>query len=261
MIHQEFQHHVKRLYDINKNKRSFIDDVKCTSGFSMDLSFNLLPQLTEEYRNRHELSLSDYKKIFKYTDVNNLWLMSIYNGLEVMPSASGSYGETISSSSGSDITTHGGNAQFKNKLEKFLSTKSLSSEDRLIVKRDDHRPPLPLHFVTSDVLESLSLSKKNYHAVLYKWKDVYLLPYGYYNGYLKMTVVLPRHIYEKRYSKPKNLISQPFEYLVDGVVWVSTVEYILLQTVENHKEINELSSNIDIKSLQSSLYGKKSSIL
>jgi hypothetical protein len=285
-VQQQFQHNVKRTYNVLKNKRIFQDTQGCvngdgqgsvrnykkiknkssmssltstttkstsTPGFSMNFSFNLLPQLTDEYRQRHSLSLNDYRKIFRATDVNYLWMMAIYNGLEVTTSAI----QSSSSAPNSDTVTYSGNTQFKTKLEKFLSlSKNLSSTDRLIAKRDKHKPPLPVHFVSEDTLRSLP-APKNHYTHLYKWKDIYLLPFSYYNGYYKMIAVIPRHIYEMVYSKAKNLLSEPFEYLVDGMVYAGTSEYLLLQTKENHAILSNMTNNREIKEFENCLYLKK----
>lgn len=251
---QHFQHHVKRKYNVVKNKRVFIneEDNKSIKAFSINFSFNMSPQCTEEYRRRHGLSLNDYRKIFKCIEVNQLWMMAIYNGLEVTTSAIQSNSSTPINTE--DSVTYSGNTQFKSKLENYLSsTKILSTVDRLVAKKDKHKPPLPVHFVTLETLQSFP-TPRTYYNSLYKWKDLYLLPFAYYNGYLKMISVLPRHVHECVYSKSKNFLSQPFEFLVNGIVYSGTCEYLLLQTKENHQKLLNMTNNTEVKEYENALY-------
>lgn len=252
-----FQHNVTREYNLNKNKRVFIDPMngKKKVGFSMKMSFNLLPQLTDEYRTRHKLSIMDYRKIFKSMDVNQMWLMVLYNGLEITTSA-------IQSSNSTDDITYSNATQFKNKLEAFLQTKKLSTTNCLVVKHD-HKLPLPVHFISNDALLSIKdISPRclnvnlsiSVYPYLYKFKDIYLVPFGYYAGYLKMIRVVPRHYHEHVYSKSRTLFNRPYEYLVDGMVYYGLSEYVLFQTLENHNFISKSTDSKFIESLHDSLY-------
>lgn len=245
---QCFQHIVEKWYNIKKNKRVFVNytdkdksgnidntskTVKKRPSFKFSYAFNMIPQLTEEYRARHNLSLADYRKIFKGMSVNHMWLMALYHGLEVTTSA------VQSANLQTDVMKYGNNNQYKKKLEEFLKP-NLSKTDRLIGARDKHKLPLPLHFVSEEMLNSIPKPAKKYDHI-FEWKNIYVVPYDYYNGYVKMVSVVPKFIYEKVYNKAKNLISQPFEYFIDGLVWCTLFEYFLLQTVENH----ELLVNMD----------------
>ena len=278
----EFQHHIHRTYNIEKNKRAFesferynveaapkpITKKNTPISFAVKYSFTLPPQLTDEYRKRHDLSLNDYHKIFKSMPANYLWMMAMYHGLEVTSSAIQSSSSATAaapvakSNTGTELPSiastikYSGNTQFKSKLEKFLSENiKLSSEDRLTSKRDKSRPQLPVHFVSEENLKNFPNPnvEKPYYAHLYKWKDIYLLPHSYYNGFLKMIRVMPRHVYEKIYGKPMNVLSRPFEYLVDGLVYSGTTEYVLFQTKEGHNTLNNSTASKD-KEIENSLY-------
>lgn len=278
---QHFQHRIKRTYNVNKHKRQYEDmegDVKpkkgtksvasTTSaakkepingtkkrkyGFSFCYEFNLLPHLTQEYQERHQLSLADFQKIIKYTEPEDLWKMCIVNKLELTTSAIQS-GEVSNcgSTDGEEQLSYAGNAQFHKKIETFISSKKLSTVSKLIAKRDAHRPQLPLHFVTLEVMHSLP-TPSEYYPQLYEFNGVYCVPASYYNGYLKMAVVVPRHIHELVFSKPKNMLTRPAEYLIDGIVYSSTFECFFLQTIEGHDRLCKMTNQDDIRALASSL--------
>lgn len=222
-------------------------------GFSFCYEFNLLPHLTQEYQERHQLSAADFQKIIKYTEPEDLWKMCIVNKLELTTSAIQS-GEVSNSGSldGDEQLSYAGNAQFHKKIETFISSKKLSTVSKLIAKRDAHRPQLPLHFVTPEVLRSMP-APSEYCSQLYEFNGIYCVPASYYNGYLKMAVVVPRHIHELVFSKPKNMLTRPAEYLIDGLVYSSTFECFFLQTIEGHERLCKMTNQDDIRALASAL--------
>lgn len=184
----------------------------------------------------------------------------------------------------------------KKLLEDFFmkSLQIFSFADHLILKNDEHRPPLPIHFVTLDLLlmcynnrnkksitnlsdedyETTNKSKKNtnknksneydhnklqkldytFQHQLIRWKDIDILPFDIYKGYLKMVRVIPRSQYEKLYGSIKNDISRPFEYLINGIVYCGlNKEFMLLQTKTGHQYLSELSS-VNKKKFDNILY-------
>jgi hypothetical protein len=250
---QSFQHHIKQGYNILKKKQVFSennDDIGKNYAFSMEFYFNIVPQLTDEYHERHKLSLNDYQKILKGVGVKDLLKMAIKNKLQISSSviktdASGNYQD--------EDLTYLSSVPFNKKIEKFIiKTKKLSLNDKLIARNDLHQPPLPVHFVSRETLLSLP-SPRKYYNHLFKWCNVYWVPFSYYNGYIKMIKVIPRHIYEIVYSKPRNILSQPPEYLIDKLVYSGTTEYMLLQTMENHNLLSSLTSS-QFEELEFSLF-------
>lgn len=278
-----FQQETLRRYEVRKNKRRFAaamaggeplplvnpskktsrsidtgDDSKSASSasgrrprkskrpvgapnYTASFAFNLPLVLTEEYHRRHQLSLDDFKLIFRVTDVHYLWMMALYNNFDITTSAIQSCHANI------EAVTYSGNTVIVTKLLHFLGRNGgrgiIGKKRRFIAAYDEHRPPLPVHFVTEEQLEQLPTPGNSYDQV-YRWQNIYVVPYRYYNGYLQLIRVVPRYIYQAVYGEPVNLVSCPFEFLINGLVYCGIPECLLVQTPSNHEVLEKLPENI-----------------
>jgi hypothetical protein len=273
---QCFQHHLYQAYNLSKKKRILDENsnrllslpldssnirtkdeedeiISKDYSFSMKFHFNLIPQLTDEYRKRHNLSLSDYEKILKSVNAKDLLKMAMKDVLEISTSSIKSTGsDSQESGSSNENLSYLGSAQFNKKIEKFLvNNKKLSTIDKLVARGDEHVPQLPVHFVSKETFSEIP-APSQYYDFLFKWRNIYLVPYAYYNGYIKMIKVIPIEDYEKVYLKCEDLLNRPPEYLVGKMVYCGTKEYVLLQTKENHNFICSMPLS-DFKDLENEL--------
>lgn len=240
-------------------------------SFTMEYKFNLEPCLTFEYRRRHSLSLQDVRKILNCANTSQLLMLAMHYKVEA---TMGAIDDITSSSS----------AQLKIKIEGLILKEDVSinsNSDKIVLENDKHKPPLPLHFLTKEQLlnirpascdningdnnnngtsnsnsssgsgsSNIGFAAVKCFAKPYLWNDILLLPYGYYNGYLKMISVIPKHFHEQIYGMVKNEFQRPFEYLVGGMVYYGMNEWILFQTEEWHQQLSQER----IKGFENSLY-------
>lgn len=233
-----------RSYTVDKNKRVYrrsADGEDCggESIYTSSFTMNLPIVLTDEYRNRHRLSLIDYQHIFHAMEVQDLWKLALFYCRDITTSA-----VQTSPFATSDMVTFGGNTDIVKKLLAYISkTLRLAAEPRLSSLHDGHKPPLPVHFVDTKTWNSLEPPSTTY-AHVYKWADIEVVPMRYYNGYVLMVHVLPRGIHEARYGKPQNLLERRPEFLIGRVVYTATHESFLVQTAEGHAALNKLDAGV-----------------
>lgn len=249
-----FQDQVRR-YNVHKNRRQFDDDsndkddtdVKSrVTPYVRRLKLHLPILLTDSYRQRHHLSASDYKIILRASRLDHVWQMAILHCREITANMSPGM------DSGVAPTSTGGLTVLINKLmDHFASPNvhpSLCKVARLVAKNDQHNPRLPVHFVDRMLWDKLVRDfpclPLMHYSHLFEWNKIYLLPFAYYNGYLQMVRVLPRHVHAQLYGKPGSWIKRDEEFLVNGVVYCQTPESILLQTQYGHEYLTRMSDQM-----------------
>jgi hypothetical protein len=298
----------------------------------VEYNFNLDPFLTTDYHNRHGISKSDIKKILKFCSPDQLWMATMLYGQEIKITTKYTNLNLddlnwTRTRTEIDNVVHTTNA--KKVLEEFfLKSKKLKSlspspsslsdtktktnantVDKLILKNDEHQPPLPVHFVSLSLLKSCfdfqmkenhylkslrillldyeekqatddddlivvtaETRKKNksnksnsrnqdyiFQNKLIRWKDIDILPFGVYKRYLKMVRVIPKKLYQSIYGIPKNDISRPTEYLVDGSIYCGlNKEFMLLQTKQGHEYLSSLPNTKTTKENDHLIYLEES---
>lgn len=122
--------------------------------------------------------------------------------------------------------------------------------DKLIAPFDQHKPPLPVHFVTPEFLQQLLSSPS---ITLWRWKNITVMfrgPYkGAYNGYALVVRVEPRNEYRRYFGEPTSLSMVPEEILVEGKILIEREEKFLLQTRQNHCLLTKMPKDIIAKLL------------
>ena len=158
-------------YTMDENKRICLnaEPLKTTFPvFSTRQTFNIPTQLTREYIERHSLSKVDVEKILGKICLYELPAFALSLGLGTnqvtnitcaTSKAGGQY----------DISVTDKNSLYRlvwQHLEKKYNLQN-NVPDKLVCPFDDHRPPLPVHFVDKNVLQLLSS-----RVVFQRWKWV-----------------------------------------------------------------------------------------
>jgi hypothetical protein len=257
---QCFQHKIDRNFQVSKNRIVYSHEEAAAelkgkksigrSIHNIKMRFNLPYNLTDEWIERHEPSLSDYRKVLQSTEVRDLGLMSVLHNIKI-------YTSVVQIGKGADgkpVFSYSNSTQFKKKIEEFIvENRKLSSVSKMVVRGDIHKPPLTLHFISKEVLNSIPPPRK-FHNYCLKWKGVYVVLMEYYNGYAKFNVVEPLNVHRRFNVEPGNLITRPDEYVIDGIVCCSTKEYFAMQTKENHDAIMAVASSRDLRDYDNTLF-------
>jgi len=103
------------------------------------------------------------------------------------------------------------------------------------VPYDEHRPQLPLHFVSPQTFNKCRtlMEKPN---ILLDWQGHVYVVKEVYHGYLKLVSVITKQEYLSRFGPPTSLINYPDEHLIRTEVYVETEEAFLIQTKKNHTQ-------------------------
>lgn len=220
------------------------------------VDFNLPEMLTNEYFDRHQLSIKDYERILQSNRrVHFLYALAISKNIPVTLSNTPliAWVKVPVSPPAGNLASGGACQELVKKLvakkvEELENPQEVKLRpDRLICPYDKHAIPLPVHFVDEKKLLSFPSA-----GFVYKERmsllGVDIVPQRFYHGYLLVAKVIPKSEYEKRYGKCRCVSELPREYIIQGKIFYDTEDAFLLQTEENHKILSGMDET-DIEKL------------
>ena len=197
---------------------------------------NLPLYLTDDYRIRHQLSLQDMVKIIQSVPDKQLWLLALVKNYDVPCTA------VQSNASAPESLAHRGGTLIQTKLINSLQDDpTLSAESRLLCQSDNHQPPLPVHFVSSDQLHRCASGVCS-RPILYRWRSIDVVPFRFYRGYIQMARVFPKHIYVQLFGTSQCARSHPLEYNINGLIYCQSQETFLVQSQENYNALQHCAN-------------------
>jgi hypothetical protein len=224
------------------------------------LDFNLPEMLTNEYFDRHKLSIHDYERILQsIRRIHFLHALALSKNVPIVMSNTPSLAwvKVPTCPSASNLTS----GEACQDLVKRLVAKRLDETrrcpevktraNRLVCPFDKHALPLPVHFISSAELKAMPSFGFVYPRAV-PFVDIDAVPQRCYHGYLKMVKVITKHKYELRYGPCRSVAELPREYIIGGELFYDTEEAFLFQTEENHKALCSMTES-DLEKL-STLY-------
>ena len=234
----QYAQQLQRRYYCRKGKRIYVQPngsakqlAKC--NYTANMYFNLPFMLTDQYFYRHQLSLNDLKTIFTDMPVRYLWMLALYKGSDITTSA------LQPCYSDSKAITFSGNTIIIKKLMRHFSLQRFQEADRILHPKDEHKPRLPVHLVSKELIKVLYApltyykQHQRYNSIL-TWADIQVLPVEWYRGYLKLTRVLPKKDYIEQFGEVQDLLHYPQEHVVQHNVYFETEESFFVQTQLDH---------------------------
>lgn len=206
--------------------------------------FNLPEVLTDDFFFRHQLTLPDYEKILSGSKkISHLWALALYKKVEITAtSVSSCFMRNPSSNLG------GCNKNVVTSLIRKMQTQIQDMKEvqgwtpKIVCPHDECIPPLPVHFVGQEFLNTLPAPATSYSCAWHfqlnpKMPPILCVPCNFYHGYLMMIRVEKKNEYQQRLGFPKNLAELPNEYMINNQVYYGVEECFLLQTVEAHRNL------------------------
>ena len=209
--------------------------------------FSLNPLLTEEMWNRHELSWNDRSHIISKADPHSLWKLALS---EKFPITSSAIKPCLSNND--DLVRANKTVIMRKILEVYKKRYSESKNlpDKMIEEKDQHKPLLPVHEWSDELLNQLIqtcgnvITKKRYYPCVFEWKGIEILPYRIYKDYLQLVSVKTREKYIALYGLPDRFRTIPHTFYVgpEQIPYYDDAETFL---VFNKNGLHEWETNLD----------------